>query len=257
MTNRKSWSRKELMIAMNLYCKLPFGQLHYKTPLIIAVAQKLERTPSSLAMKLTNFASLDPELQSRGIKGLKGASKADQAMWTEFNRDWERLGCESEEQLDLLLGAASEKLLLNDPAPLSATKSTESIANVKVRIGQKFFRQTILTNYYGRCCITGNPIPELLVASHILPWNKYPEHRLNPHNGLCLSKTQDAAFDQGLITIDSSYRIVLSSYLKQYLSERTLDLNFGIYAGQEITHPEKFNPDLDFLKYHREEIFID
>jgi hypothetical protein len=41
---------------------------------IIALAEKLERTPSSIAMKLSNFASQDPALKLRGIKGLPGAS---------------------------------------------------------------------------------------------------------------------------------------------------------------------------------------
>ena len=66
MSERKCWSRDELMIAMNLYCKLSFGQIHQRTPIIIEVSQKLGRTPSSLAMKLVNFASLDPDLQARG-----------------------------------------------------------------------------------------------------------------------------------------------------------------------------------------------
>jgi len=35
--------------------------------MIIEVAQKLGRTPSSLAMKLCNFASIDPVQNARGI----------------------------------------------------------------------------------------------------------------------------------------------------------------------------------------------
>lgn len=66
MARGKRWSRDELIVAMNLYCKLPFGQLDHKIPIIIEVSQKLGRTPSSLAMKLVNFASLDPTLQARG-----------------------------------------------------------------------------------------------------------------------------------------------------------------------------------------------
>lgn len=67
MTSRKPWTHVELLIAMNLYCKLPFGQLDHRNSLIIEVAQKLGRTPSSLSMKLCNLASLDPRLQARGI----------------------------------------------------------------------------------------------------------------------------------------------------------------------------------------------
>jgi putative restriction endonuclease len=263
MSERKRWSREELVIAMNLYCKLSFGQIHYRTPIIIEVSEKLGRTPSSLAMKLANFASLDPELQARGIKALQGASRADREIWREFHENWDDLGCESEEKLQLLFDDSPIEIQSTRSKSSSVTKkpkhppaTTESEANVKVRIGQSFFRETVLGNYYGRCCITGNPIPELLVASHILPWSKYPEHRLDPRNGLCLSKTQDAAFDRGLITISSDYKIILSSYIRDFLPERTLDENFGFYSNQQINLPEKFMPHPDFLAYHMEEIFI-
>jgi hypothetical protein len=96
MPRGKPWLRNELIIAMNLYCKLPFGQLDNRTRIIIEVAERLGRTPSSLAMKLVNFASLDPVLQARGIQGLRGASKADRLIWQEFNTKWEQLGEESE-----------------------------------------------------------------------------------------------------------------------------------------------------------------
>jgi predicted restriction endonuclease len=214
-------------------------------------------------MKLVNFASLDASLQARGIKGLQGASKADREIWKEFNENWEFFGYESEEKLQLLfddnateLGSTQTQISSQKTSNKNTSILTESKATVKVRIGQKFFRETVLSNYYGRCCITGNPIPELLVASHILPWSQYPEHRLNPHNGLCLSSTQDKAFDKGLITIDSNYQIILSSYIKDLLSEKTIKENFGFYSDQSIQMPEKFYPDLDFLQYHREQIFI-
>jgi hypothetical protein len=58
----KRWSRKELIVAFNLYCQLPFGKIHSRNPLIIRVAKNLERTSSSLAMKMLNFASLDPSV---------------------------------------------------------------------------------------------------------------------------------------------------------------------------------------------------
>ena len=57
------------------------------------------RTPSSLAMKLSNFASLDPVQRARGIKGLSGASKQDRDMWNEFHSHINDLGPESEQLL--------------------------------------------------------------------------------------------------------------------------------------------------------------
>ncbi len=256
------------MVAMNLYCKLPFGQLRHGNPLVIEVAEKLGRTPSSLSMKLCNLASLDPYHQARGIKGLSSVSRADKEIWEEFNSDWGRLGIESEEKLQALLGKfgetaqeieATESRAERKPVakmPLIApTGPTEEVTSVKARLGQNFFRKSVLASYNCRCCITGNPIPELLVASHILPWGKYPEQRLNPRNGLCLAQTQDAAFDKGLVTFDEDYRLVLSPYLREFLPNETLARNFLDYGGMQIEMPDKFLPDDGFMLMHREEIF--
>lgn len=268
MARGKPWNHNELMVAMNLYCKLPFGQLRHGNPLVIEVADKLGRSPSSLSMKLCNLASLDPFHQARGIKGLSSVSRADHAIWEEFNADWGRLGIESEEKLQALLGESDEKGqdfegAKNKVERTSVTKMplipptgpTEVVVSTKVRLGQSFFRKSVLASYNNRCCITGNPIPELLVASHILPWGKHPEQRLNPRNGLCLAQTQDAAFDKGLVTFDEDYRLVLSPYLRDFLPNEALVRNFLDFEGKRIEMPDKFLPEEGFLLEHREGIF--
>ena len=269
MSQGKPWTHDELMLAMNLYCKLPFGQLRHGNPLIIEVAQKLGRTPSSLSMKLCNLASLDPYHQARGIKGLRGASRADRAAWDEFTDNREQYGVASEEQLQLLLGETEVVESVSVPGKSKSQRQsaikhptiepsgpTEKVVTVKTRLGQQFFRQSVLASYNSCCCITGNPVPELLVASHILPWGKYPEQRLNPRNGLCLAQTQDAAFDKGLITLDEDYRLVLSPYLREYLPNDSLARNFLDYEGKQIVMPEKFPPDAEFMQKHREEVYL-
>jgi len=89
---------------------------------------------------------------------------------------------------------------------------TEEFATVKVRRSQQFFRQMILNAFDSRCCVSGLPVRELLVASHIVPWSAFPNERLNPQNGClrtatCLSRLHDGAFDAGLITFDSDPRL--------------------------------------------------
>lgn len=267
MANGKPWTYDELLIAMNLYCKLPFGQLRHGNPLVIAVAQKLGRTPSSLSMKLCNLAALDPYHQARGIKGLSSTSKGDKEIWAAFAADWEGLGVASEERLQQLLGEeqAAVPVAITQPRkqqprifklPLTSPSGpTETVQTSKARLGQRFFRQSVLASYNSRCCITGNPVPELLVASHILPWGRHPEQRLNPSNGLCLAQTQDAAFDRGLITFDENFRLVIGSYLKDFLPDEALERNFLIYEGRTLHLPDKFLPDGEFMQRHREEVF--
>jgi len=38
MATRNLWTRNELLLAINLYCKTPFGKLHYHNPDIIELA---------------------------------------------------------------------------------------------------------------------------------------------------------------------------------------------------------------------------
>lgn len=263
---RVEWTREHELIALNLYWKLPFGKFDKGNGLIIEVAQKMKRTPSSLAMKLSNLASLDPVQKARGIRGLSGASRLDRTMWTEFQNDLGTLGPASEQMLhDLFTDDENrevdflhrDKVRLEPSSfPIARSGLTESNATVKVRRGQQFFRQSILNVYGVRCCISGINVPRLLVASHIKPWRDFPGERLDPRNGLCLSSIHDAAFDAGLITLDEKFRVVLGKRLKSYFPQRALEQNFVPFEGNPIEMPQKLaEPSTPFLAYHRESVF--
>lgn len=258
------WTREHALIALNLYGKLLFGQFHHNNPMIMDVASRMGRSPSSLAMKLSNLASLDPVQRSRGIKGLSGASKQDRDMWKEFHTRINDLGSESEQLLHDLFTTDEnrevdflqrDKIRL-EPSLKPPSGATETSASVRVRRGQQFFRQTILNSYGVRCCISGINVPSLLVASHIKPWRDFPKERLDPRNGLCLSSLHDAAFDAGLITLNENLAVVLSAKLKRFLPSQALDHNFAQFDGQRIRLPEKLaEPDPEFVHFHRNEIF--
>ena len=254
------WTREHTLIALNLYCKLPFGQFTSTNPIIVEVAAKMGRNANSLAMKLCNLASLDPVQRARGIKGLEGASNQDREMWREFHQNIPLLGEQSEALLHDLFTKDETKevdLLSRDRVRLIAPSGpTETQATVKVRRGQQFFRQAVLTAYDIRCCISGINVPRLLVASHIKPWGKFPAERLNPRNGLCLSTIHDAAFDAGLITLDDKLNVVLSKRLRSFFPQPALEQNFIPFEGRPIRLPEKLaEPDGDFVRYHRDEVF--
>jgi putative restriction endonuclease len=260
------WTREHFLIALNLYYKLPFGQLDHRNRLIIEVAKKMGRTANSLAMKLSNFASLDPIQRARGIRGLTGATKQDRKLWAEFRENTATLGPESEQLLHNLFTADNNQevdFLGRDKVRIEPSRdiiipagATETTATVRVRRGQQFFRQCILNAYGVSCCISGINVPRMLVASHIRPWSKFPDDRLNPRNGLCLSSLHDAAFDAGLITLDEDLRVVLGKKLRSYFPQPALEQNFLPYAGQPIRLPGKVaEPDKAFMTYHRETIF--
>jgi len=248
---RRPWTREELIVAMNLYSRLTFGQLHARNPLIVQVAERLGRTSGSLAMKLCNLASFDPVLAARGIVGLKGASRLDRQVWDSFQENWTALGSESEVRFRELMHEPMtaehepEQWLLRDGP-------TEVQRTVRQRLGQDFFRRTVLVSYGARCCITGNPLPALLSASHIVGWADDVKERLNPRNGLCLAKTHDAAFDRHLITLDEEFRIILSKSIRDHFTSETIRVNFQPFEGRPIELPHRFTPDPALLNRHRD-----
>src|SRR5271154_7486311 len=97
---KRGWTREELIVAFNLYCKIPFGRIHMRNPLIIELAKAIGRTPSALSWKLANLARLDPALQKRNIAGARHGARAEVEIWKEFSNDWNRLAFESERLLD-------------------------------------------------------------------------------------------------------------------------------------------------------------
>lgn len=250
---RTNWTRDELILAFNLYCKIPFGAIHNRNPQIIALAKVLHRTPSALSWKLANLASLDPSLKARHIAGARHSSKLDSAIWEEFTGDWESLAFESERLLAQRIGQPVERVAGIDREGLPRA-GNERQAQVKVRVNQSFFRQAVLAAYDGRCCVTGLNLPELLVASHIVPWSTDEANRLNPRNGLCLNALHDRAFDAGLMTITPECRVQISPALMSTLAPSARGF-FSRYKGQRIRLPEKFRPDPQFLVYHSQHIY--
>ncbi len=238
---RKSWTRDELILAINLYCITPFGRIHIRNPQIIELAAKLGRTPGSVSYKLANFASIDPSLDR---KGASNVSKLDREVWNEFFENWEDMAFESEMKRSEIFGTA-ESISDGEEVPLREGETRD--ATVKVRIGQRFFRDMILSSYDGTCCITGIKEPDLLVASHIVPWAKDKTNRLNPMNGLCLNALHDRAFDRGLITVDEDYRVIVSKLAKHVLLAK--------YDHQPISLPKRFIPSQEFLEFHRSAVF--
>ena len=86
MAKRANWSRDELIIAFNLYSRIPFGTINSRNPKIRELAQILGRTAGAVALKLANFARLDPFLQQRGVKGLSHGAKGEEAVWRHLQR---------------------------------------------------------------------------------------------------------------------------------------------------------------------------
>lgn len=251
---RRLWERKELILALSVYFQLPFGRLNRSTPEVMELARLLGRTSNSAALRLVNFAACDPYIINSGRTGMPAGIPVCKPIWDEYANDKERLFFEAQQIRAELMQKSIEESL-NIPQTLLVGKEKETI--IKQRVNQSVFRTMILQNYENKCAVTGINIPDLLVASHIIPWaESSAQEKLSPDNGICLSALYDKAFDRGLITISpDDYSICLSSALCEYETKEYFDQHFGNIAGKKILMPIEHYPNRDYLAYHRDNIF--
>jgi putative restriction endonuclease len=256
-----SWSREDLVLALYLYCQIPFAKTKASNPEVIKLAKLIGRTPASVARKLGNFGAFDPLLAERGISGLGHTSKGDRQIWDEFRNCWEALVEESARLLSDLYArdqrhenvvasrSSDEEQIIVRPAGPSERRT-----EVTVRLFQAFFRRTVLASYESTCCVCGLNIRALLIASHIKAWALDDSFRSDPENGLCLCALHDRAFDRGLIGVSEKLRLVVHPSITasdQIFVRKTL----AEFDGQPLRMPLRFAPRLDLLAWHRQNVF--
>ncbi len=250
------WTNEQVKLAFHLYCQLPFGKLDQRTVEVIELARLIGRTPSAVAMKLVNLASLDPAIRNSGRAGLSNASALDRQVWAEFHADWEGLTVECAQIRTALANKKGETPTM--PPDVQAGPEDYVGLDRQVlamqRVKQSFFRRSVLSGYRGRCCMSGLSDSRLLVASHIVPWSYDKNTRLNPRNGLCLSAIHDKAFDRGLITLSNEFAVVVSAQLLRSEDAFVKEVLVPIH-GKQIELPERFLPSREFIEHHRTVVF--
>lgn len=253
-TQKRPWTREELILALSVYFQLPFGRLNRNTKEVRELARIIGRTENSAALRLVNFAACDPYIINSGRTGMPAGKSVCMPIWDEFVDDKERLFNEAQHIKATLLNKPIEETLNISEKDLEGKEKTTII---KQRVNQNVFRTMVLSNYENKCAITGINIPELLVAGHIIPWtDSTPQQKLDPENGVCLSSLYDKAFDKGLITISpDNYTIIISSALREYEKQKYYDKHFGCIKGRKIIMPIEHQPNRDYLAYHRDKIF--
>ena len=116
---------------------------------------------------------------------------------------------------------------------------------------QQVFSRAVKINYWYRCAITGICNSRYLIGSHIIPWSKDKDKRLDPRNGICLSTLLDKAFDIGDITITPDFKVKISAKLEDSILLGMIKP----FAGKKIKLPVRDHPDLNFLKWHNDNVF--
>lgn len=253
-TDRRFWTRDEFIVTFNLYLTIEYKKISDQNPDVIKLANLINRTPGSISIRLANFASVDPYHQQRGAGGLKNGGKEIQSIWNEFYDNREELLFQSEEILAQKESTSIENKYAEILFDLKDLKGETVIREIKARVNQCVFRKMVLRNYSTKCAITGIDIPELLLASHIVPWSKNENERLNIENGICFSALYDKAFDKGLIGINTNHEIIFSDTLKKKKETEFFNRYFSSIANQKIISAQ-IAPRKDFLQYHLDTIF--
>ncbi|AGW84785.1 restriction endonuclease [Bifidobacterium animalis subsp. lactis ATCC 27673] len=252
------------MMAFALYLGLPKKELDDRGEAVRELASSLDRTPNSVSLKIWNIAAHDENRLATGRVGMSHGSKLDAWVWDEYNKDEEMF-------LAKCLGLLPPKVqshVLNEGKYLPETKLETTLSDLKLnipegtirhvvqaqRVNQSYFRNSLLANYGGKCCVTGIAIPQLLVASHIKPWSASDSReKTMASNGLLLNAFHDCAFDRGLMTLDDNYCILINH--EQVGHDSANDRWLYAYEGQRITLPENNWPNREFIAFHRRTIF--
>jgi putative restriction endonuclease len=194
-------------------------------------------------MKCVNLASLDETHQARGIRGLSKASAVDRELWAEFHANPDSVSYEAAEAL----AKFESRDLLPTPDPeLEHLEGRERERVTRVRVNQYFFRDLILAGYGEACAVCGLPIPQLLVASHIVPWSVDIPSRMNPRNGLCLCGTHDLAFERGFLRVHQDYSISIS-IPKRFHPVPAAQNWLLRFDGGRLQLPQRWRPDPELL----------
>ncbi len=241
MADRRNWSEKEVQAALALYLVTDFGRFHARNPEVIALAGRIGRTPSSIALKLANLAALDTSLPQ---KGMANASATDRRVWQAF--------LENPDGVEAAYAAQSAPALLAFAETAAAFDHRGGLRAVTTqqRIGQDLFRRMVLTGYRERCALTGVDDVRLLNASHIVSWAESPDHRMRPTNGICLNALHDRAFDRHLITFDDQWRMVIAPHVPH---EARRQLEHGVTGTLQM--PARFLPDDALIERHRRRFY--
>ena len=243
-----NWTREQTIVALYVYCMLPFGQISGSNKLIQKLAPLIGRTPNALNMKAGNIGRLDPELQKRGVGGLKHGAKLDEEIWNEFRSDPQRLAKEVTRILNHFQEEGHD--ILPDNETIILPEGTTREAFVKQRVNQAFFRRSVVSAYGYSCCISGVKEPTLVEACHIVDWAKDKENRTNPRNGLAMNPFFHKAYDNNLIGITPDLEIKVSEELLSSISREDFKEYLENLRNTKIQTPNRFSPLPELLEKH-------
>jgi len=124
---------------------------------------------------------------------------------------------------------------------------------IKGRLGQGAFRILVTSAYNRNCAISGEKALPVLQAAHIKPYNENGPNSVD--NGILLRSDLHILFDRGYITVTPNYKIEVSRKIK---GEFDNGKHYYSYNGNKLSVLPQLSderPNLDFIKWHNENIF--
>jgi len=239
------WTREQEIVALYLYCIIPFNKVNNSNTKIAEMAKLIGRpNANSLKAKIRNFGKFDTNLVA---VGLGHSSHLDEEIWNEFNGRWQELEVEALRIINdfQLENNKEQPLIPNIPV------GREREVVIKQRVNQYLFRNMVLSAYNNTCCITKISRSELLEACHIIDWKIDERNRLNPCNGLAMNVLFHRAYDKHLIGITPDLKVVISNRMYDGLRGEERDKTYSFFNPYDnvcITLPRKFKPNLVFIE---------
>lgn len=111
---RKNWDRKEFLICLATYLKLPFYE--GRVPTISEVTTLIPRNYSSVSIRIANFVACDPAAKARGVYGMTGGYDVCKPYWDEFCNNHEKL-------LEEVMNYIDNNDIANDEFPIEQDSS--------------------------------------------------------------------------------------------------------------------------------------
>ena len=166
--------------------------------------------------------------------------------WQHILKCYQRLQPKVAKKLSELISETrtikEENALDNDDEYFTTDTDTRArvMREVRVRRGQKRFRDSLITNYAGQCPISGCKVLSLLEAAHIDPYRG--DHSNSPKNGLLLRADIHTLFDLGMIGIKPD------TYVVEVHPTLLADAYYAQLAGNKIKFKPEAAPATNALK---------
>lgn len=235
----------------------PFWNLVVKPGMTIPLTSRKSIRSFAALVQTVDYAEIDIDLffyMSRDTE----RSILRKAITDRYFTDIMPVGISNTYYLDIVAEQILHDSAVQYKKTINRLQQTEDNENFEEEIflRNNVFKQRIPQIYDYTCCISGLRVrsPQghsLIDACHIIPFSQ--EHDDTIGNGIALCPNLHRAFDNGLITIDTDYRVVVS----QGFTENVSMYSVRQFENKKILLPEneKFHPRREVLQWHNERVF--